>query len=270
MAFILDDYFHDYIQHADEFDKKVALHLKEIIPKTTHLDKKVFKEIIEELKKEIESGKDFKTAFHKVSEKHILKGKVIKAKLPRFLVRIILDETEFVEKISEERGVPSSQEEIKETVDSRKINEIAQLFKKTGLAVGKVVFATFNEIDWEIDPLIDNSLPDIVNMLALHIDAYQNTRPLTAVSIRYRNKDDIIKRFPVFVDAGWHDKFYPADEGDKYGRTRSLDPSLKSMPEVIHENLKLADVIEDIRFLEEKRGSSKESKHGIIETRSNR
>jgi hypothetical protein len=36
MAFILDDYLDDYIQHANEFDKKVALHLKEIIPKTAY------------------------------------------------------------------------------------------------------------------------------------------------------------------------------------------------------------------------------------------
>jgi len=58
-------------------------------------------------------------------------------------------------------------------------------------------------------------------------------------------------RFPVFTDAGWYDKFQPTDKQDNYGRTKSLDPSLKSMPEVVHINLKLADVIEHIRFLKE-------------------
>ena len=71
------------------------------------------------------------------------------------------------------------------------------------------------------------------------------------MSIRYKNRNDISKRYPVFPDAGWYDKFYPAEPDDKYGRTKSLAPSFKGMPEIVHENLKLADVIEEIEFLEE-------------------
>jgi hypothetical protein len=80
---------------------------------------------------------------------------------------------------------------------------------------------------------------------------YKEEQLTTAVSIRYRNRDDIIKRFPVFTDAGWYDKFHPSGKEDRYGRTKSLDPKLKSMPEVVHKNLKLVDVIENIQFLKE-------------------
>jgi hypothetical protein len=253
MALTLDGYIDEYLQHADEFDKKVALHLKEIIPKTVHLDKKVFKEIIEELKKEIENGKDFKAAFHKVSENHILKGDIIKAELPRFLVRIILDENEFIEKGIEMRGIPSNQvrKKIKSTVASKRRKKIARLFKNAKLSIHDVVFATFAENDMEVDLFANDDIKDVVSMLALNICNLNKDRPITAVNIKYRNKYDIVKRFPVFTDAGWYDKFYPSDKKDKYGRTKSLDPSLKNLPEVVHENLRLVDVIEEIRFLRE-------------------
>jgi hypothetical protein len=256
MTFSLDKYIDEYIRDAEEDDKKVALHLKKIIPQTAHLDEMVLNAIIKELKREIENGKDFKAAFRTAGDKYILKGDVITAKLPRLLTRIILDETEFIEKISEERGVPSSNVEIRKTVDSGKRTEIAQLFKKMELTIGKVVFATFDENNMEVDPFVNYDIKDIVSMLALNT-AYLNNRPITAVNIRYRNRDDLVKRFPVFVDAGWYDKFYPSDEDDKYGRTKSLNSSLKNMPEVVHENAILADIIEGIRFLEEKKGSGK-------------
>jgi hypothetical protein len=53
MDFILDDIIDNYIQDAEAFDRKVAQHLKEIIPNTTHLDENIFLEIIEDLKKEM-------------------------------------------------------------------------------------------------------------------------------------------------------------------------------------------------------------------------
>lgn len=263
MAFVLDDYIDDYIQHANEFDKKVAMHLKEIIPKTTHLDKKVFKDIIEELKKEIESEKDFKAAFRIVCEKYILKGNVIKATLPGLLTRIILNESNFLKEVARNFSVARDldvplesiikPEDIINVVDSRDKKSIAKTFGDTKLNNRReVVFATFDENDMESDPFINDALKDIVNILALwDTNLYKEEQLTTAVSIRYRNRDDIIKRFPVFTDAGWYDKFHPSDKEDRYGRTKSLDPSLKSMPEVVHKNLKLSDVIENIRFLEE-------------------
>ena len=103
----------------------------------------------------------------------------------------------------------------------------------------------------EADPFKNNTLKDIVNMLALDTRLYNASNPLTVVSIQYRNRNDVIKRFPVFTDAGWYDKFYPSHKTDKYGRTKPLDESSRGMPEIVHVNLKLADIIEDIRFLEE-------------------
>jgi hypothetical protein len=251
MAFNLDDTIDNYIQDAEAFDRKVAQHLKEIIPNTTHLDENIFNEIIREFKDDMDRGENFKNTFYKVCGKHILTGNIIEAKLPALLTRIILDDTEFMEKISEERGIPSSQEYIREIVDSKKKDQITELFKNIELNIRKVVFATFDEYDMDVDPFINYSIKDIVNMLALNLSSFNENQPLTAVSIRYKNRGDVIKRFPVFPDAGWYDKFYPSDKDDKYGRTKSLDKSLKNMPEIVHENLKLADVIEDIRFLEE-------------------
>ncbi|UCH97441.1 MAG: hypothetical protein JSV88_11465 [Candidatus Aminicenantes bacterium] len=76
MKFTLDDYIDEYIKKADENDKTVALHLKEII---------------EELKKEMDNGRDLKVAFHEVCEKYILKGDIIKAELPGLFTRIIVN-----------------------------------------------------------------------------------------------------------------------------------------------------------------------------------
>jgi hypothetical protein len=263
MTFSLDKYIDEYIRDAEEDDKKVTLHLKEIIPQTTHLDEKVLNAIIEELKREIENGKDFKAAFYKVGENHILKGDVITAKLPRILTRIILDESNFLEEVARNFSVAMDMdapldsiikpEDIINVVDSGDKKDIAKTFGDTKLHNRReVVFATFDENDMESDPFIDDVLKDIINMLALwDTRLYKEEQPITAVNIRYRNKDDITKRFPVFTDAGWCDKFQPSDTQDNYGRTKSLDPSLKSMPEVVHKNLKLADVIEHIRFLKE-------------------
>lgn len=113
----------------------------------------------------------------------------------------------------------------------------------------EVVFAVFDEDEPASDPFGDNNIEDIINMLALDRSAFRKDEPLTAVSIRYRNRDDVIKRFPVFIDAGWYDKFHPPGKNDKYGRTKPLDESFKGMPEIVHKNLKLSDIIEEIRFL---------------------
>ena len=251
MELKINDYIDSYVLDAEGNDLQVARHLKEIIPQTTHLDERILKEIIHELKKGMDAGKSFKVAFNEICRYYVLSGNVIQAKLPTRFTRIILDDTEFVEKIAEERGIPSSRDDIREIVESKKRNSIKQLFRDMELNIRKVVFATFDENDMEADPFVDFSLRDIVNMLALDTNVFAESKPLTAVSIRYKNENDVLKKFPVFPDAGWYDKFHPSDKDDKYGRTKSLDPSLKNMPEIVHENLKLADVIEDIRFLEE-------------------
>lgn len=250
MEFVLEKYIESYIQNTDySEDKKIALHLKEIIPSTSHLAKDTLNEIIEALKKEMDNGKDFKVTFQNVCPKYILTGDTIQGKLPRLLTRIIIDDTEFLEKVSEEYGVPSSRDDIKKIVDSKDKDNITGLFRNIELNIRKVVFATFDENNMEADPFVNHTLKAIIGMLALNKRLLRRDIPLTAVSIRYKNKDDILKRFPVFTDAGWYDKFYPSEKHDKYGRTKPLDKSLKSMPEVVHENLKIADVIEEIRFL---------------------
>lgn len=54
MKFALDDYIDKYIRNAKyTTNKKTAQHLKEIIPQTTHLHQDTFKEIIEQLEKEM-------------------------------------------------------------------------------------------------------------------------------------------------------------------------------------------------------------------------
>lgn len=83
MIHAIDDYIDKYIQEAVESDKKIALHLKEIIPGTTHLDERIFYEIIKKLKNNIDGGKDFKAAFRQVCEMYFLKGDTIKAELFR-------------------------------------------------------------------------------------------------------------------------------------------------------------------------------------------
>ena len=140
--------------------------------------------------------------------------------------------------------------------------KVAQHLKEIILKTTHLDENTFNEIIEELKKETDKGesfkcafincgIKDIVNMLALGSGSFVEDQPLTAVSIRYKNKDDILKRYPILTDAGWHDKFYPSDKNDAYGRTRPQDKSLKGMPEIVHENLKLARVLDDIRFLEE-------------------
>jgi predicted urease superfamily metal-dependent hydrolase len=56
MKFALNDYIDKYIRNAKyTANKKIAQHLKEIIPQTTHLHRETFKEIIEELKMKMDN-----------------------------------------------------------------------------------------------------------------------------------------------------------------------------------------------------------------------
>jgi hypothetical protein len=124
--------------------------------------------------------------------------------------------------------------------------------KKAWLSRGKVVFATFDEQYKNKDPFLKRKVIEIINMLALDKYVFDEGEHYTAVKIRYRNSEDIEKRYPTFIDAGWRDTFWPADKNDKYGRTKSLDLSLPGMPELIHENIKLSHVeIEEFEFLED-------------------
>jgi hypothetical protein len=251
MAFILNDYIDEYIRDAEEDDKKVALHLKEIIPKTTHMDRKIFNEINEQLKEKRENGEDFNVAFHEVCNKYILKGDLIEAELPCTLTRVILDDSKFINKIGEGRALPITRDYVREVVDSNDRSVIDRLLGTFKLSLRDVVFATFAEKELEADPFIDCTLKDIVNILALDISSFSKDQPLTAISIRYRNNDEVKKRYPAFPDAGWCNNFHPPEKYDKYGRTRPLDNWHKGIPEIVHENLRLAEVVEQIRFLEE-------------------
>ncbi|MCP4157292.1 MAG: hypothetical protein GY757_56805 [bacterium] len=252
MTLILDTYIDNYLQQAQPCDKKVARHLKEIIPVTTHMSKSLFSKIIKALKKEIDNGKNFKAAFLEVCDKFVLTGDIIETELPGLLSRIILNEIKFIEKIAKERSIPLDREEIKTIIDSKDRNDIMDLLGNLKLSLRDVVFATFDEKNPEADPFRNYCLKDIVNMLALDDRSkFKEKHPMTAVCLRYINRDDMINRYPAFPDAGWNDKFYPSEEDDKFGRTRSLDPSLINMPEIVHENLDMADVIEEIRFIEE-------------------
>ncbi len=255
MITVLNDYIEKYIQDADSSDDKtIARHLKEIIPKTTHLEEKVFKKIVGELKNELDSRKDddFKSAFLKVRKKFILKGDTIKAELPAVLIRIIPNTRKFLEYIANANGIKV--EKLEKRISSRGIKDFIQYIGHLELAPGdkNVVFATFDEDHLENDPFINRKVFDIVNMLALHMDdSSNNEEPLTAVKLKYRNRKSSEKKFPTFIDAGWYRNFYPADEEDFYGRTKSLDKSLKNMPEVVHKNSKMSDVVKDIVFLKD-------------------
>jgi hypothetical protein len=253
MTFILNKYIDDYIEKTkNDKDREIARHLKEIIPKTTHLDERIFKKVVNEFKKEMDGGGDFKNAFHKICKKFILTGDIITAELPCILTRIILNDSKFMEMISKGRSISLSRRNIKRIVDSGNRRRIIKLLKDLTLSVRKTVFATFNENDPEADPFENYGLDDVISMLALdRRSIFKENKPSTSVVIRYRNEDYFLKKFPVFPDAGWYDKFFPSRDADKYGRTKSLDPELKNMPEIVHENLRLADVIEKIRFLKE-------------------
>ena len=124
--------------------------------------------------------------------------------------------------------------------------------KLTEPELGLKIIATFDENVTDVDPFKKCSLDDIVNMLALDISWYKEKKPLRAVKIRYTNEKTVIKRFLVFTDAGWNDRFYPAKKNDKYGRTKPLNRTFNGMPEIVHENLKLGKVIVDIDFLKMK------------------
>jgi hypothetical protein len=264
MMSFMDDYIDKYAAKVKGSEnEKVALHFKEIIPKTAHIDENIFDEIIECLKRGIENDekKDFKEAFSKVCPNYLLRGDIIKAKLPVILTRIILNETNFIEGVARNRSINPGlegplnsiikREDIINAVTSKDREEIEKTLGNSYLHVKKVVFATFDEYDLNVEPLLNTGIKEIINLLALNCSSFDEDEPLTAVSIRYSNKDDVPKRYPVFPDAGWYTRFYPSDENDKYGRTKPLKDTLKGMPEIVHENLKLADVIEGIRFLKE-------------------
>jgi hypothetical protein len=250
-AFVLADYIDKYIQESGYTDKKVAQHLKEIIPKTTHLDENTFNEIIEELKREMDRGKDFKSAFNAVRIVNFLNGDFIKADLPDILTRIILNKTTFISNIKKGLRQPYTVEKIEAIFTSRNKKLIITLLGKLRLAKKKVAFATFDEGREDGNPFLNDRLEDVINQLGLDVNAFAEGEPLTAVKIRYKNGEEMGKRYPTFLDAGWYDKFYPADKKDNYGRTKSLDPTLKNMPEVVHENLELSDIMEDIELLED-------------------
>lgn len=260
MAFVSDDYIDKYIRDAGHTDKKVAQHLKEIIPETTHLDESTFNEIIEELKQELDKRKDFKSAFFKVREKYILKGDFIEAELPDILTRIIPNREKYIMNliinIENRHRKPYVRRELKIAFASGDKNRIIRLLRKlrkAWLSRNKVVFATFDEKNKDRDPFLDCKVTEIINMLALDKDVFDQDEPYTAVKVRYSKGEDFDKKYPIFIDAGWWDKFFPAEIDDNYGRTRNLDPSLPGMPEVVHENMKLSDVIiEEFEFLEDK------------------
>jgi hypothetical protein len=165
MKFALDDYIDEYIKEAYDNDKTVAKHLKEIIPQTTHLNRETFKEIIEELKKEMDKGNNFKTAFKKVCEKFILTGDVIKAPLPFILTRIILNESKFLKEVARNFSVAPDMEEsldsiiqpedIINAVNSKDCEEIEKTFADSKLHIRReVVFAAFDESNPDYDPFI--------------------------------------------------------------------------------------------------------------------
>lgn len=254
MMFILDDYINDYIGRVDDSDDKtIALHLKEIIPKTSHLDKNTYNEIIEELKKEPGKGEveDFKSTFHKVRPKYILTGDIIKAELPDILIRIIVHIDLFLEYICNVTGMKV--EIIKKRISTRGIKDFIHFVGHLELAPkdDNVVFATFDEDTPGNDPFVNHKAIDIINRLALSTKNFEEGESKSVIKLKYKNLKSIGKKFPIFFDAGWYEKFFPSDQDDKYGRTRSLDNSLKNMPEIVHENVKISEMAEDIEFLKD-------------------
>ena len=199
----------------------------------------------------MDDGKDFKIAFHAVREKYLLRGDIIEAELPDILTRVILNKKKIIFNIQRNLKTPFSEKRIAMIIKSKNKHHIARMLGKMKLSSDTVVFATFDEKRKDANPFLHHKIIDIINRLTLDKDAFERDVPITAVKIRYKDTKDMDKRFPTFIDAGWYDKFYPAKKSDKYGRTRSLDPLLEGMPEIVHENIKLADVIEDIDLLED-------------------
>jgi hypothetical protein len=258
MVFILDEYIDEYIRKSKTTrNKEIARHLKKIIPKTSHLNESIFKKAVEEIKTQIENDreKDFENAFFKVCEKYVLKGDIIEADLPGILTRIIPNRNKFLLNIEYQHKKPYAGRELNMAFTSGDMSRIIRTLgklRKAALSNGKVVFATFDEEHRDRDPFSGRKVIEIINQLALDKEVYDDAEPYTAVKLRYRNSKKFDKRYPTFIDAGWRDTFYPADKKDKYGRTRSLDPLLPDMPEVVHENMKLADVIvEEFEFLKD-------------------
>jgi hypothetical protein len=158
---------------------------------------------------------------------------------------------QFLEYVSNVNGMKIKK--IKKRISTRGTKDFINFIGHLELAPKdkNVVFATFDEDNLGNDPLVNYKVIDIINMLAFSIDNFREGEPLTAIKLKYRNKKNIEKKFPIFFDAGWYDRFYPSDKNDKYGRTRSLDKKLKNMPEIVHENLKISEVTEDIEFLKD-------------------
>ncbi len=251
MAFLLDDYIDKYVQDAGDTDKKIAQHLKKIISRTTHLDENTFNEIIEELKKEMDTGESFKIAFQKVCQKYVLTGHIITAELPDILTRIIANKRLFFEFLKFRLGI--DEVEIKNRIISNGIHYFIRLIGHLDLAPphNHVVFAAFDEENMEADPFNNCTVNDILNMLGKDKRNFKKGESLSAVKIRYRNQNNWEKKFPIFPDAGWYDKFFPSKENDKYGRTQSLDPKRKGLPEIVHENVKFSEITQDIEFIED-------------------
>ncbi len=252
----LNGYIDDYKKKTkNPKNKKIARHLKRIIPQTTHLDKDTYNEIVEELKKEMNTAKDFEEAFANVRKKYLLSGDVITSELPAALTRIILNKNGFISNILNLYNNPSQSKELKMVFASgdedRIIHTLSRL-RKTRLSRGKVAFATFDEKDKDKDPFLQHNVKEIIDMLALDTDAFDDDEPYTAVKLRYKNDEGFEKKYPVFVDAGWRDTFFPAGKDDNYGRTRKRSDESPCMPEVVHKNKKLSEVtVESFGFLED-------------------
>jgi hypothetical protein len=233
-------------------DKKTAKHLKSILPLTKHLQKETFKDFCDALLKE-NKKKDFKESFIKVSPEYVLKGDLIRAELPNIFTRIILNKSKFISYLKRISNIPFSARQIESLLTVGENQElIHQLLKNIYLSRHEVVFATFDEEDLFKDPFLNYGVIDIINMLALSRDIFESDRPLTAIKIRYRDQDNLEKRFPTFIDAGWWDKFFPAKEKDSYGKTKSLDKSLPGKPEIVHQNAKMSNLLLSIDILEDK------------------
>ena len=216
------------------------------------MDKKTFNEIIEDFKKKMNNGCNFKAAFREVCEEYVLVGSRIKADLPGIFTRIIINDSKFIKHMVNNRSIPVSRKKIKIMVRRGDRGNIERLFAGMNLSIKKVVFATFDENVTDVDPFKKCNLDDIVNLLALDISRYKEKEPLRAVKIRYTNEKAVVKRFPVFTDAGWNDRFHPPKERANYGETKPTDGTFKGMPEIVHGNLKLGKVIVDIDFLKMK------------------